>query len=133
MVPEVRTEGGHRLYSEVSLDRLLWIDKLGRLGFKLDEIRIFLEQLEHGHSAPAAMENVRDIFASKLESIQTQIKELDSLVGELQDSLAYLETCSECAPSTLFGACRACDQEHPVEPPALITGIHVGGDGKTQE
>ncbi len=39
VVPETRTEGGFRLYTERQIDRLLLIKKMKPLGFSLDEMR----------------------------------------------------------------------------------------------
>lgn len=128
--PAVRTEGGHRLYAEDALVRLSWIDKLQLLGFSLHEIRSFLDDLEEAKRGPTAMTKVRSIFSAKLDEVKAQIQALESLAGELEDGLQYLQACSTCEPSTLLGACRVCDHQHEVEPPMLITGIHKNGEGK---
>lgn len=127
----VRTEGGHRLYGEEALVRMSWIDKLQLLGFSLPQIRELLEELHDAEKGPAAMARVRQIFRTKLEETQAQIKSLNALAGELSDSLTYLESCSVCEPSTLLNACTACDHPHPVEPPTLITGIHTCQKGES--
>lgn len=129
----VRTEGGHRLYGEEALVRMSWIDKLQVLGFSLPQIRELLAELEDAEKGPIAMTKVREIFRAKLEETQTQIKSLTALAGELADSLAYLESCSVCEPSTLLGACTACDHPHPVEPPTLITGMHTCGHKESEQ
>lgn len=128
--PTVRTEGGHRMYSGEALVRLRWIDKLQLLGFSLPEIRQFLEHLEDDRLGPLAMERVRETFAAKLADVQAQIRSLETLAGELQDSLAYLSTCKTCDTSTLFDQCAGCGYDHAIDPPVLITGIHKSGEGK---
>ncbi len=130
--PAVRTEGGHRLYTDDALVRLAWIDKLQVLGFSLHEIRTFLEELEAAQQGPQAMERVRAIFQGKLAEVEAQVTSLRSLAGELEDSLKYLETCTHtCDPATLLASCRACDHDHTVAPPTLIAGIHKGGEEPT--
>jgi DNA-binding transcriptional MerR regulator len=110
--------------------RLSWIDKLQLLGFSLHEIRHFLDDLDAAKAGPDAMAKVRAIFAAKLAEVRAQIAALESLAGELDDGLKYLQTCNSCEPSTLLGSCKVCDHQHPIEPPGLITGIHSSGEGK---
>jgi MerR family transcriptional regulator, copper efflux regulator len=123
----VRTEGGHRLYDESALLRLSWIDKLQLLGFSLPQIRELLAELEDAERGPLAMEKIRGIFRQKLEETRAQIKSLSSLAGELEDSLAYLESCEICEPSTLLTSCSECARPHAVPPPTLIAGFHTCG------
>ncbi len=125
-----RTAGGHRLYSGDALVRLAWIDKLQTLGFSLNEISELLSQV-HEVAGPEASTRVRDVYRKKLEDIRTEIKALGVLALELEESLAYLETCNSCDPATLFASCANCDHDHLVKPPTLITGIHRGEGGPT--
>jgi MerR family transcriptional regulator, copper efflux regulator len=127
--PAVRTEGGHRLYTDDALVRLSWIDKLQLLGFSLHEIRSFLDELAEAQQGPQAMHRVKAIFEGKLREVQAQVQSLNALADEIGDSLKYLETCAHtCDPSTLLSSCRACGHDHTVEPPTLIAGIHKGGE-----
>jgi DNA-binding transcriptional MerR regulator len=124
--PTVRSEGGHRLYSNEALVRLHWIDKLQLLGFSLHDIKSFLDHLHDARLGPAAMERVRETFASKLEQVQAQISSLRTLEAELQDSLEYLDTCRSCETTTSLNECPSCGHDHSIEPPVLITGIYKG-------
>lgn len=128
----VRTEGGHRLYDERAFVRMSWIDKLQLLGFSLPQIRELLSELEDAERGPAAMNKVRQIFRQKLDDTRAQIKSLEALSDELADSLAYLESCSICEPSTLLSACTECERPHSVAPPTLIAGIHTCGHKETE-
>lgn len=128
--PAHRTEGGHRLYGDDALVRLGWIDKLQILGMSLHDIKDFLEQLDDARTGPRAMEQVRGMFETKLEHVRTQIDALQTLAAELNEGLAYLETCHTCTSTTELDHCRACGEDHPNEPPLLITGIHQGGETK---
>ena len=126
--PALRTEGGHRLYSTDALTRLGWIDKLQVLGLSLGEIRQFLDDLDRSETAPDVMAKVREMFQEKLSQVRSQLQSLRELQGELQDGLAYLESCSGCEASTDVAACRTCGRPHQVEPPTLITGLYQGGE-----
>lgn len=127
--PKHRTEGGHRVYGPDALARLGWIDKLQVLGLSLQQIKDFLDELEGGRSGPSAMTRVRGMFDAKLKEVSIQIGALQTLRTELSAGLEYLEACHGCCPTTDLGACRSCDQDHAIEAPLLITGIHRKGQG----
>lgn len=120
-----RTEGGHRLYDGEVLERIAWIDKLQALGFSLPQIKGLLGEWTESVHGPQAMSKVRDLFRAKLEETRAQIKTLESLSLELEESLAYLESCESCRPSTLLGACACCQEPHAVQrEPPLVAGLH---------
>jgi DNA-binding transcriptional MerR regulator len=121
-----RTEGGHRLYGEEVLLRIAWIDKLQGLGFSLTQIKRLLSDWSDQRHGPAAMGRIRELFAQKLEETRIQIRSLEALSLELGESLAYLQSCDVCDPSTLLGCCSACEVEHPVQhAPTLVAGFHT--------
>ena len=127
--PDVRTEGGHRLYAEEALVRLSWIDKLQLLGLSLQEIRGFLDVVEGADGGPAAMSQVRGTFHDRLFEVRRQIDGLRTLERELVDSLEYLDACGGCSTAGHLVECKACGEPHSTEAPVLITGIHVRGEG----
>jgi len=132
--PVHRTEGGHRVYSEDALIRMSWIDKLQALGFSLTQIREVLMDWSDSRFGPTAMARVRGVFRSKLEETQDQVRQLEALADELQDSLAYLESCEVCSPSTLLGACSGCSHPHPVEAePELVAGFHIAASDARED
>ncbi|MCB9653499.1 MAG: MerR family transcriptional regulator [Deltaproteobacteria bacterium] len=124
-----RTVGGHRYYSEHALTRLTWIDKLQALGFSLPRIRELLDALQGANTGPEAMDRIREIYEEKLAETRAQVEILQTLAGELEDSLRYLDGCQVCDPGHVLNACAACDQPHAVDPPTLILGIHRQGEG----
>ena len=127
-----RSEGGHRMYGEAALTRLGWIDKLQVLGMSLNEIRDFLSEMENERTGPAAMQSVRNMFNERLAQVHQQIASLNTLAAELRNGLAYLETCSSCAPNTDRTTCAKCGEEHAVPPPILIRGLHPRPEENTQ-
>jgi len=127
--PAVRTEGGHRLYSNDAVVRLQWIERLQLLGLSLPEIRAFLERLYDAATGPSAMADVHAMFAEKLAGVREQIESLQAVEGDLLDGLAYLETCHGCPSATGIHHCRSCEQPHSVSEPLLIRGIHRNGEG----
>lgn len=129
--PTDRTHGGHRVYGRDALVRLGWIDRLQVLGMSLAEIRAFVVELDGETSGPAAMERARCTFEAKLRDVRAQIDALQQVASELEDGLAYLETCNTaCALGTDRVACASCGHDHSVDAPVLIQGIHANYEGK---
>jgi DNA-binding transcriptional MerR regulator len=124
--PTQRTKGGFRQYESSALIRIHWIDRLQELDFSLREIREFLSTLQAEQRGPAAMFQLRAFYGKKLIETRKMLSRLDSLEGELQESLTYLEGCETCAPVTPRSACRSCGEtEHQhTETPALVAAVH---------
>lgn len=120
-----RTEGGQRVYSEDVLVRLLWIEKLQGLSFTLPQIKDLLCEWTDNRYGPDGMQRLREIYQSKLEETQVQIRQLQSLTGDLTDSLNYLASCEVCDPCTLLGACSDCTYPHSSSArPELVAGLY---------
>src|SRR6516164_4552651 len=91
--PAVRSKGGFRLYSGKAVKRIDWIQKLQDLGFSLTEIKAFLRDWEESDTAPKAMARVREIFSDKLRETKETVARLEHLVGDLTETLAYMDSC----------------------------------------
>ncbi len=76
MPDPVRSEGGHRLYSEEHVRRLRFIRRSRELGFTLKEIRVLLELVDRRDYTCA---EVRDISLAHVEEIGRKIKDLRRL------------------------------------------------------
>jgi MerR family copper efflux transcriptional regulator len=123
--PLHRSKGGYRLYSDESVKRVRWIEKLQDMGFSLPEIRTLIAELGKYDSASRSMQKVSELFQSKLHETRQQLAKLQSLVGELEASLDYLTACTTtCDPDTLLTACQAC-RHHDCgqHPPELVAGF----------
>jgi MerR family copper efflux transcriptional regulator len=124
LAPAVRSKGGFRLYSGRAVTRIEWIQKLQDMGFSLTEIKAFLRGWEQCDTAPKAMSRVREIFADKLRETKSTIARLTQLVGELSDTLAYMDSCRSCEPTHVQGECGTCDiHGHEGKAPLLVEGI----------
>jgi len=123
--PATRSSGGFRLYESHAADRVRWIDLLHGLGFSLHEMRNVLQAWWKAELGPAAMDELRKLFQRKLEDTRESVRRYQQLERELEQGLAYLETCRVCAtPSTAVNGCVHCSQDHGmVEEPALVAGI----------
>lgn len=125
--PIDRSKGGYRLFGEDAVVRVRWIGKLQEMGFSLQDIREMVQQHGVSSSAPNAMRRIQELYRRKLDETREQISRLDALRGELEASLAYLETCDHsCDPQRLVDACKSCDlhscEDHA---PELVAGFQV--------
>jgi len=127
LLDPARSDGGFRLYGPDDLARVYWIGKLQDMGFKLQQIQGLLDAVANARTAPKAMDGVRELFESKLDSTRQQLRKLMQLERDLSESLAYLEGCRTCnqnAPAA--AACSCCESErHAFPQPSLVAGIHI--------
>lgn len=123
--PVERTDGGYRLYDDESEVRVRWIIKLQEMGFSLSQVQEILENYGASTSAPHAMRRIQELYREKLDETRAQIERLSELQGELEASLAYLDSCDTCNPARLIDACTCCDVEHGHDETDLVAGLHV--------
>src|SRR6516225_10422477 len=105
LAPAVRSKGGFRLYSGKAVKRIEWIQKLQDLGFSLTEIKAFLRDWEESDTAPKAMARVREIFSDKLRETKQTVTRLERLIGDLNETLAYMDSCRSCEPTHAQSEC----------------------------
>ena len=124
IAPAVRSKGGFRLYHDKAAKRIDWIQKLQELGFSLTEIKAFLRDWEQSDAAPKAMDRVREIFSDKLRETKETVARLQRLVGDLTETLAYMDSCRSCEPTHNQAECGTCGiHGHGGQAPLLVEGI----------
>jgi len=124
LAPAVRSKGGFRLYPGKAVKRIDWIQKLQDLGFSLTEIKAFLRDWEQSDTAPKAMARVREIFADKLHETKETVARLQRLIGDLTETLAYMDSCRSCEPTHATSECGTCGiHGHDGQAPLLVEGI----------
>lgn len=79
-----RTEGGHRVYPDDHLKRLIFIRRSRELGFTLDEIHNLLGLVEGGYSCG----EVRNAALAHLQDIRRKIADLGRMEGTLAVTVA---------------------------------------------
>lgn len=132
LAPDARSKGRFRLYDVGALTRVRWISKLHDLGLSLSGIQEMLSAWEGAPTAGKAMHSVRDLYEGKLEDTRQQIARLRALERELEESIAYLDTCESCddppkhAHDNAQAPCQACDLRERETEPELVAGIHSG-------
>lgn len=85
--PPPRTGGGHRVYSDAHLKRLIFIRRSRELGFTLDEIRNLLGMVEGGY----ACGQIQEASLAHLKTIRRKIADLRRMERTLADTAARCE------------------------------------------
>ena len=123
--PRARSEGGFRLYGPEAIDRIHWIVKLQAIGFTLAEIQGFVRDFQSAGSAPEATARVRALFHEKQQQIREQIMQLSVIENDINEALAYLDSCQTCSSDYAPTECGACDHQghQKGEAPPLFAGL----------
>lgn len=123
--PRARSEGGFRLYGLEAIDRIHWIVKLQAIGFTLAEIQGFVRDFQAAGSAPEASARVRALFMEKQANIREQITQLQVIENDLQEAIAYLDSCQTCSTDYAPTECGACEHQghQKGEAPPLFAGL----------
>jgi DNA-binding transcriptional MerR regulator len=83
-----RAPNGYRNYGEEALEDLRFVHKAQALGLKLRDIQDVME-IAAGGRAPC--EHVRTALDSRLQEVETRLRELRSLRATLREALARLD------------------------------------------
>ena len=79
LLPAARLESGYRAYSEADVQRLRFVLKAKRAGFRLEEIHTMVRLGRDGK----ACDYVRDAVARHIRTLEAHITELTALRAEL--------------------------------------------------
>ena len=133
--PRARSEGGFRLYGAEAIDRIHWIVKLQAIGFTLAEIQGFVREFREASSAPEASARVRTLFLEKQQQIREQITQLQVIENDVNEALAYLDSCQTCSTDFAPTECGDCDHHghHKGEAPPLFAGLSKRADKDAKE
>lgn len=123
--PATRSSGGFRLFEQSATERVRWIDLLHGAGFSLQEMSELLRTWWSAELGPEAMDRLRQLFEKKLGETRAALDRYRQLERELEQGIAYLATCRDCAtPDVPVKACATCGQDHGMQhEPALVAGI----------
>ena len=83
-----RTEGGHRVYTEDHLKRLVFIRRSRELGFSLEDIRVMMELVDSGDYTCG---EIKALVDRHLQDIQGKIADLRRLERTLADMALQCE------------------------------------------
>lgn len=133
--PAARSEGGFRLYGPDQVDRINWIVKLQAIGFTLPEIQGFVSDFRDAGSGRQATDRVRAVFGAKLAAVREQMMQLQVVENDLNEAIAYLDSCQTCSTDFTPHECGVCGHHghQPAKAPRLFAGLsrrergHLGG------
>ncbi len=108
LLSPVRTPGGTRLYSEKHISRLTAILRLAKLGFSIDYIRNIAQLRETCHTGDESSALVDECLNDALTTINKQIKELDNLKIEIEQSKNIVKKCHGCTNPPGTKGCPDC-------------------------
>lgn len=103
-----RTQGGTRLYSEQHIARLKIILKMAQAGFSIDAIRNVAQIREQGNTGNESSQLVDGSLQAIVDSIKTQIAELEKVELEISQARDVINKCKGCNNKASTQGCPAC-------------------------
>ena len=111
LIPEQRTEGGHRLFAAWELKKLNLVTDLRAAGFSLESIKELLDLKETAPNGSEAARRLLGRLSEQLETIRERLLVLERVKTSLTSACDYLQRCSDCTDSPLFPKrCTECDR-----------------------
>ena len=105
--PDGKTEGGYRLYSRDTVEKLRFICTLRDIGFSVKEIRKLISARTKGSSAGDRLNNILEVLAERLAETRDKLKMLDELQADLEDAMKILQSCN-CDQLPYWEQCQHC-------------------------
>lgn len=135
--PAERSEGGHRLFHESELDKLLFVTDLRAAGLSLDEIKAMLAAKGGSPSGAGAAGEVIAILQQNIQSMREKIATLTRLQDDFARAAALLDGCRACHNDPHFpascGDCSVMSEAHCERLPRAVRVLwNVGGGGPAE-
>lgn len=111
LIPQHRTDGGHRLFTSWELKKLVLVSDLRAAGFSLESIKELLDMKESAPTGSEAARLLLDRLAEQLKIIRERLTVLERVRQSLTDATEYLQRCEGCTTSPLFPKrCSECER-----------------------
>jgi len=124
LVPQHRTEGGHRLFGPWELKKLALVTDLRAAGFSLENIKELLDLKETAANGAEAVSLLLSRLNEQLSIITERLAVLQRVKESLSCATHYLERCADCTTSPLFPKrCAECTRLHGDEEPPNAVGV----------
>ena len=82
----VRSAGGHRLYEQESLKRLVFVRRCRALGFTLDQVRDLLHFVDRGDYTCADVRDMTMAHRAEVRRKITDLERLDQVLADMAES-----------------------------------------------
>ena len=124
LIPQHRTEGGHRLFGPWELKKLALVTDLRAAGFSLENIKELLDLKETAANGAEAVSLLLSRLNEQLAIITDRLAVLHRVKESLSCATHYLERCADCTTSPLFPKrCAECTRLHGDEEPPNAVGV----------
>lgn len=121
LCPEMRSEGGHRLFSEEELQKLQLIMDLRESGLSLTDIKALFELKTKCKTPEEASQRMANVLEAQIEEMQRKIATLRRLREELARTVAIIQECRACDERESFPKrCGGCDVMNRIDLPRAV-------------
>ena len=122
--PSSHTGGGFRLYRAEDVNRVLLIDRLQDLGFRLEKIGEILQAWGSAGTGGDASGRLQTLLEAGLQDTRQRIGRLQAMEKELQEALNFLATCRSCVDQPGREHCTTCEKgDHHARLPQLVDAV----------
>jgi DNA-binding transcriptional MerR regulator len=106
--PVRRTEGGHRLFDERELERLMLVTDMRTAGLSLDEIKHLLDVKQRGTVGSEAARQATEMLGRRIEELRGKLAVLARLQEDLTQTTNVMTVCIECNDTGFPQRCESC-------------------------
>lgn len=106
--PTQRTEGGHRLFSNRELNKLIVVTELRSAGLSLEAVREVLDTKRLAATGATASRRLIEKLDGHIATTRLRIELIQRVLGELRGARDALLACTECQREGFPDACRGC-------------------------
>ena len=128
IVPEERTEGGFRLYSEDQLRRLHIVKNLKGLGFDLERISAIFRLKDHADTGGDLAQALIACLVEQQVELDQKIECYRQMKERNAQAIEILKGCLCCSKRVFERDCHQCQvyQQHPHVPDVVECAIYEG-------
>jgi MerR family Zn(II)-responsive transcriptional regulator of zntA len=106
--PVRRTEGGHRLFDQRELERLMLVTDMRAAGLSLDEIKQILEVKQNAATGSEASRMALGLLARRIEELRDKLAVLARLQDDLTQTTDIMSACMTCDGTRFPLRCDTC-------------------------
>jgi len=134
--PVVRSDGGHRLFSSVELEKLLLVTDMRAAGLSLDEIKTILAIKTTSKTGVEAAQRVGKYLREQIRQMEEKVVVLQRLRDDFGRADELFHRCHLCQTQGTFpSSCGICGvMDHPELLPRTVRVLwNLGGAGSDKE
>lgn len=94
--PTLRSEGGHRLFAQSELEKLLLVTDMRAAGLSLEEIKTILSLKHSSKTGADASHRVGDFLQSQIAAMQEKVTVLQRLQADFEQANKVFSKCQYC-------------------------------------